>query len=160
MRTDRDEGYFFQQKTLIEKSLDEVFEFFSKAENLEVLTPSHLHFRILTNLPIEMKKGTLINYRIKLLGVPFKWRTKISEWHPPHKFVDIQLKGPYRQWIHIHTFEETEHGVLMTDMVHYKLFGFLPKNMLNKWFVKPQINKIFEYRRQELNTIFHTTHIK
>ncbi|RQV92976.1 MAG: CDP-paratose 2-epimerase [Calditrichaeota bacterium] len=140
---------------LIKKPLAEVFSFFSNAENLQVITPPNLQFRILTPTPIEMKSGALIDYRIRLFGVPFHWKTEIMEWQPPVKFVDNQISGPYRQWIHTHSFEETKDGVIMTDLVHYKLYGWFLKNIINRYFVAPQIRKIFEFRREKLHHILN-----
>ena len=155
MKPDRDEGFYFQQKMIIEKPLKEVFGFFSNAENLQRITPPKLQFKILTSLPVSMTKGTLIDYQIKLFKVPFKWKTEITEWNPPYRFIDIQRKGPYRQWIHTHKFEQTEHGVLVTDMVHYKLWGSVFNGLINRWFVRPQVSNIFEFRRRALSNIFH-----
>ena len=82
------------RETVLNGSIEEVFDFFSKAENLDKITPPILGFRIITPLPVEMKKGTLIDYKIKLNGIPFNWRTEITKWDPPNCFEDTQLKGP------------------------------------------------------------------
>jgi hypothetical protein len=97
--------HIFETTTFIDKPLDEVFAFFSKAENLNLITPGYLGFRILTPLPVEMKAGTHIEYVIKLHGIPVRWKTLISVWNPPCLFVDEQLKGPYSVWIHEHHFK-------------------------------------------------------
>ena len=100
--------HILTKTTVINKPLSEVFEFFSNAENLNKITPPDMQFKILTPLPIIIKKGTLIDYKIKVNGIPFNWQTEISEWEPNKRFVDKQLKGPYRVWIHEHTFEEKD----------------------------------------------------
>ena len=127
--------------------IERVFDFFSNAENLELLTPPWINFKIATPLPIEMRAGTLIDYRLKIRGFPAKWRTLISAWEPPHRFVDEQLKGPYAQWIHEHTFESKNGGALVTDRVRYKVpFDFL----VHRYFVQGDLDQIFAFRRQAL----------
>ena len=135
---------------LIEKPLDEVFSFFSDAHNLVELTPPRLHLVVLTPAPIEMEVGTLIDYRLKLRGIPVRWRTEITEWNPPHFFADEQLKGPYRCWIHKHTFVETDGGTLVGDEVEYAVPG---GRLINKLIVRPDIEQIFAYRSQKLKEL-------
>jgi ligand-binding SRPBCC domain-containing protein len=109
-------------------------------------------FRILTPLPIEMRRGTLIDYRLKLQGVPFRWRTEISEWAPPHAFTDRQLRGPYHTWVHHHTFESTAGGTLMTDQVDYRL----PLWPFGEWaqpLVGPRVHRIFAFRSETIRRI-------
>ena len=113
----------FEDTTKLNAPLEEVFAFFSKAENLQKLTPEWLYFKILTPLPIKMEEGTLIDYQLKLHGIPVKWRTRITEWSPPYAFTDEQIKGPYRAWIHRHTFAEIKDGTLMTDKISYRVLG-------------------------------------
>jgi ligand-binding SRPBCC domain-containing protein len=126
--------------------IEEVFDLFARAENLERITPPELKFRIITPRPIIIDKGSLIDYRLKLHGIPFRWRTLISDWDPPHRFVDEQLKGPYREWIHTHRFEPTDNGTRMTDEVRYRL-PFSPLGEIAHFLVRPQLERIFEYRR-------------
>lgn len=145
--------YIFTQETFIPRPLNDVFKFFSKAENLERLTPPKLKFNILTATPIAMQKGALIEYRIRLLGLPFKWRTEITLWDPPVKFQDIQLKGPYKKWQHTHRFKEVRNGTQMTDDVVYQL----PFSAISALFVKKQIASIFAYRKEQLDTLFPNT---
>jgi hypothetical protein len=100
--------HLLETETTIPASRKNVFAFFSDASNLGRLTPPSLGLRILTPLPIRMGEGALIDYRILLRGLPMRWRTRICRWNPPFEFIDEQLKGPYRRWIHHHTFEERD----------------------------------------------------
>ena len=129
----------------------EVFPFFGEARNLETLTPPWLKFEVLTPTPIIMRPGTLIDYRIKIHGIPIRWRTEITKWDPPHRFVDNQLSGPYALWHHTHTFEEKEGGTLCKDNVRYWPRGGVLMNWL---FVRRDVDRIFAYRRQRLLEIF------
>ena len=115
--------FLFKSQRTLEQPLTEVFEFFSNAHNLALITPPSLHLEILTPAPIEMFAGTLIDYRLKLRGVPIRWQTEITEWNPPHSFLDEQRRGPYRLWRHAHTFDETEDGVVVNDSVEYAVWG-------------------------------------
>lgn len=137
----------------IERPLAEVFDFFSRAENLGAITPPELQFRIDTPLPIAMRPGTLIDYTIRLHGIPMRWRTLISVWEPPHRFVDEQLKGPYAEWIHTHTFRADGPGAtVMEDEVRYRLpFGVLGKLALP--LVRRQVEGIFAFRRREVERL-------
>jgi ligand-binding SRPBCC domain-containing protein len=100
---------------------EDVFPFFADAHNLEAITPPWLGFRVVTPRPIDMRAGALIEYRLKLRGVPLRWRTRIAVWDPPRRFVDVQLSGPYRLWHHTHDFEPGGGGTLMRDTVRYAL---------------------------------------
>ncbi|MFN4082298.1 MAG: SRPBCC family protein [Bacteroidia bacterium] len=143
-----------ETKTEINKPLKEVFEFFSKAENLNEITPPELNFKILTPTPINMEKGVLIKYRIKLFGVPFFWKTLISEWNPPYKFVDEQIGGPYTLWHHQHIFEKINGKTIMTDIVTYKSKGWFLAPFLHWLFVDKRVKAIFKYREDKLKQIF------
>ena len=100
-----------------------------------------------------MKPGALIDYRLKLFGIPFRWRTRIDTWQPPHQFSDSQIKGPYRKWVHTHTFEPVEGGVLMRDHVEYLSPGGPLEPLINRLFVTPQVQRIFTYRNKTLETL-------
>ena len=146
--------FLFKTQRTFERPLEEVFSFFSDAHNLAVITPPWLHLEILTPAPIAMASGTLIDYRLKLRGIPLRWQTEITEWNPPHAFVDVQRRGPYRLWKHTHTFKETEDGVLVDDSIEYAVWG---NHLANKFFVRPDLEKIFGYRSEQLNKIFSET---
>lgn len=135
----------------------EVFEFFANAANLERITPPELNFQIITPQPIAIGRGTLIDYRLRLRGIPINWKTEITQWNPPVDFVDTALKSPYRQWIHLHTFEETAGGgTLMTDLVRYRL-PLEPFGDLAHFIVRRELDYIFEYRRKIIADIFTGT---
>ena len=121
------------RETEVNKPIEDVFGFFCKAENLNLITPPSLNFRILTPLPIEMKKGTIIEYKIKLSGISFKWKTEITDWNPPYSFLDTQIKGPYRVWIHEHIFSSVGNTTIM------KAYSLI---FASRWILEPLINKL------------------
>ena len=131
--------------------LEDVFPFFADAHNLEALTPPFLSFSIRSPGPIDMREGTLIEYRIKLHGIPIGWRTRIDVWEPPLRFVDRQLRGPYRLWRHEHRFEAQGDSTLVLDEVAYRVLGGAPVNAL---LVRPDLRRIFTYRRTQLAARF------
>jgi ligand-binding SRPBCC domain-containing protein len=143
--------FMFAAEIWLPRPLDEVFPFFSEARNLEVLTPPWLKFEVLTPSPVVMRPGTLIDYRIKIHGVPIRWRTEITDWKPPYRFVDVQLNGPYKLWHHTHTFIERDGGTLCRDDVRYRPRGGALTNWL---FVRRDIERIFQYRQQRLLEVF------
>ena len=140
------------ESTLLPLPIERVFEFFSKAENLQAITPPELNFRIKTPLPIAMKQGTLIDYGISLNGIPFGWRTRITHWEPPYAFADEQLKGPYAVWFHTHTFADEGGRTRMDDEVLYKL-PLWPFGEVAYPFVKKKVEGIFRYRRMKIREI-------
>ena len=123
-----------------------VFAFFADAANLEAITPPELRFRITTPLPIAMGRGALIDYRLNLHGVPFRWRTRIAVWEPPDRFVDLQERGPYALWEHTHSFSDAGDGcTLVHDRVRYRLpLGPLGEIVLP--LVRRDLTRIFGYR--------------
>lgn len=130
---------------------DELFPFFADAFNLERITPDLLRFRVVTPPPIEMEVGTLIDYRLRVRGVPVRWRTEITAWEPPHRFVDEQLRGPYRRWVHEHRFERRDGGTLMTDTVDYAAPG---GRIVERLLVDRDVESIFAHRRAVLARMF------
>ena len=147
------EGGIFQLscEVLLEHPRSDVFAFFSDAFQLEQLTPPWLSFRIVTPAPIELRSGCLIDYRIRLHGLPIRWRTEISSWDAPHSFTDRQLRGPYRLWEHLHTFEEVEGGTLASDRVRYCVPG---GRLMNWLFVERELRRIFVYRQERMQELF------
>lgn len=143
--------YTLTRELWLPRPRDEVFPFFAEARNLEVLTPSWLQFEVLTPAPIEMRPGTLIDYRIRVHGVPIRWRTEIAEWRPPRRFVDVQVRGPYILWHHTHTFEERDGGTLCRDLVRYYPRGGALVNWL---FVRRDVERIFAYRARRMTELF------
>ena len=127
---------------------DEVFAFFSDAKNLELITPSHLNFKITSAQPIVLREGALIDYQLSLHGIPMRWRTEITTWDPPFRFVDTQLKGPYSQWVHTHTFTEVNaNTTLIEDEVSYRL-PLEPLGDLFHFVVEGELAKIFDHRQK------------
>jgi ligand-binding SRPBCC domain-containing protein len=125
-----------------------VFPFFADAQNLEALTPPWLSFRILTPLPIHMHVGALIDYRIKLHGMPLRWRTRIARWEPPFVFADEQLRGPYTLWQHTHTFTPCDGGTVLGDEVLLRPKGGPLAALVMKAFVRGNVERIFQFRAQ------------
>ncbi len=133
-------------ETWVAKPVDAVFPFFADARNLQALTPDWLHFQIVTPPPVEMRPGALIEYRISLHGLPMSWLTEITDFAPPVRFVDKQLRGPYRSWIHTHRFVPRDGGTLMSDEVEYDMVGA----WLVAPFIRRDLRKIFAHRHQAL----------
>jgi hypothetical protein len=136
------------------RTREELFPFFADAGNLAEITPPFLHFRIRTPLPIDTKPGALIDYTIRLFGVPIRWRTRIEAFEPPARFSDVQLRGPYRRWHHAHEFVAVEGGTLMRDTVEYAIpYGPLGR-LAHALLVKRWLRRIFDYRRDVLERRF------
>jgi len=142
-----------KQEQALAAPLEVVFPFFARPENLEKLTPNSLDFRVLTPSPIPMHVGAIIDYVISMNGFPMRWTTAISEYDPPHRFVDVQLKGPYSFWHHTHTFEAHGDRTVIRDEVNYALpagpLGILAHSLI----VRRQLKTIFNFRRQYLERI-------
>jgi hypothetical protein len=130
------------------------FAFFADAGNLERITPPFLHFRIRTPLPITMREGALIEYDLRLHGMPVRWRTRIDRWEPGRAFVDRQLSGPYTRWVHLHTFTPERGGTRLDDRVEY----LLPLDPLSRpvhaLYVRPTVERIFAHRHQVITEVF------
>jgi ligand-binding SRPBCC domain-containing protein len=146
-----------RREQVLDVSIEEAFEFFSRAENLEAITPPLLRFRITTPGPIEMRAGTVIRYRLRLRGIPVSWLTRIEEWDPPHGFVDRQIRGPYALWHHTHTFEALDAGhTRMVDVVRYGQrlgpLGALAERLV----VRRDLERIFDFRRDSIPALLAT----
>jgi ligand-binding SRPBCC domain-containing protein len=139
---------------LVPRPRAEVFAFFADAHNLERITPPALRFRILTPSPIALGEGALIDYRLSLFGLPFRWRTRIEAWEPGIRFVDQQLAGPYRRWHHTHTFEDALGGTLMHDRVEYALPLGVVGALAAGWLVRRQVEAIFDHRGAAIERLF------
>ena len=135
----------------------EVFEFFAEAQNLERIMPRALRFKILTPLPITIEQGALIEYSMSLHGASFRWLTKITCWNPPYEFVDEQLSGPYKMWIHRHFFEEQDGATTIKDEVRYHL-PLWPFGEITYPVVRWQIGKIFHFRQEAVRRFFARKH--
>lgn len=143
--------YTLNYEVRLKRPLAEVFAFFADAHNLQILTPPSLRFHVATLEPIVMKQGALIDYRLRIRGIPMRWQSEITVWEPPHRFVDEQRRGPYRLWIHEHTFTEDNGITTVRDFVRYEVFcGWL----FNTFFVRKDLHTIFEFRRQTLLRLF------
>jgi ligand-binding SRPBCC domain-containing protein len=143
----------FTSEIWLPRPLEEVFAFFSDAANLNVITPPWLNFRLETTPPIKMRVGALIDYRLRIHGIPIRWRTRITFWEPPHRFVDEQLRGPYRLWEHQHEFEAKNDGTIVRDRVRYAVpFDFIAYRLM----VRRDVERIFSYRQKSLVELFGT----
>ena len=138
-----------EQEVWFDLSPEDVFRFFSDVKNLEMITPSFLKFRVVS-APENLFEGAIIEYRLRLRGVPIRWRTRIDVWDPPRTFVDTQQKGPYRSWRHTHEFEPLDGGTLVRDIVRYELpFGPLGELVAGRM-VERDVQLIFAYRRTRM----------
>ncbi|MBX3419966.1 MAG: SRPBCC family protein [Pirellulaceae bacterium] len=146
--------YHVAREQFLPLPVPDVFSFFSDARNLEELTPAWLNFQFLTPEPITMRVGTIIQYALRVRALPIRWTTAITSWDPPFEFVDVQLQGPYAMWHHRHRFVPIDKGTQVIDEVAYALpFGSLGR-LLHKLVVHRDVQQIFEYRRQALETKF------
>ncbi|MFN8706778.1 MAG: SRPBCC family protein [Planctomyces sp.] len=143
--------HVMRTSVILPRSRDEIFAFFSDAFQLQRLTPEWVNFGILTPAPILIREGCLIDYKLRIHGIPVRWRTEISSWNPPFAFTDRQLKGPYSLWEHRHIFEEVPGGTLMHDIVRYRSPG---GRLLNWLFVENDVRRIFEFRALKMIELF------
>jgi ligand-binding SRPBCC domain-containing protein len=141
----------FASEQWLPRPVDEVFPFFADAHNLETLTPGWLRFDVLTPRPIPMAVGTTIDYRLRWRGIPLRWTSEIAAWEPPHRFVDRQIRGPYRLWHHEHRFTEADGGTRVVDEVAYAVWG---GSLVNRLGVARDVERIFAYRQRVLDEIF------
>jgi len=149
-----DKTYTLSFEQQVARQRPEVFDFFARAENLQVLTPPWLNFKILDVKPQPVQQGTLINYSLRVHGVPLRWTSEIIEWEPLHRFVDLQLRGPYNLWRHEHRFEERDGGTLISDTINLALPLGLLGQLAYKIKVKSDIKEIFTFRKEKIRALF------
>ncbi len=149
------------KQQFIDRPITEVFKFFENPNNLEIITPPNLRFEILTNCPKAIFNNLIIDYRIKLFKISFNWKTKIILYNPPLMFIDEQLNGPYKNWVHTHTFKECNGGTIINDDIEYVVpFGMLGL-IVNSIWIKHELNRIFEYRKKIIKSHFNNEgHLK
>lgn len=147
----RTKGFSLEREQLVRRDLDEVFAFFSDPANLEAITPPWLNFRVLRCSTQVLGEGTTIDYRLRVHGLPLRWRSLIRSWNPPFEFVDEQVRGPYRFWVHRHSFRATAEGVVMGDRVDY---GVLGGALIHRLFIRRDLTRIFDHRRDRLESLF------
>ena len=146
-------AHVLERVQVVRAGRDEAFAFYADAFNLESITPPWLRFRVITPTPIAMDEGTLIDYRLALHGAPVRWRTRIAVWEPPHRFVDIQLRGPFSLWEHTHTFEPDEGGTLIRDIVRYRVPSGPLGRIAERLVVRRDLRRIFDYRHEAVAQI-------
>ena len=145
--------YLITTDITVPRPLEDVYEFFADASNLEAITPPELKFRIVSPMPIEMRTGALIEYRLSLFGVPFSWLTEITVWEEGRRFIDRQISGPFRVWHHEHRFQAVDDCTSrVTDSVHYKL-PLPPLGALVHPIVRSQLDRIFSYRTEKVREL-------
>jgi ligand-binding SRPBCC domain-containing protein len=149
--------YTLQREQWVGRALERVFPFFARPENLALITPPGLGFRLLTPRPVTMEPGRVVDYTIRVLGLPMRWRTLITCYDPPWCFVDEQITGPYSFWHHTHRFSERDGGTLLRDEVCYALPLWLAgpaRDLVHVLHVRPALERIFDYRRQVFSRLF------
>jgi ligand-binding SRPBCC domain-containing protein len=144
--------YQLQTSLWLPQPREQIFAFFSDPKNLEKITPPWLGFEIVSPTELAVGPGTRIDYRLRVRGLPFRWQSEITVWEPPTRFVDQQTRGPYRVWIHEHTFSEHDGGTIAGDNVVYAAPG---GRLVQKLFVAPDLDRIFHYRHAVLGNIFN-----
>jgi ligand-binding SRPBCC domain-containing protein len=149
--------YRIARELWVARPIDEAFAFFGDAANLEAITPPWLGFSVLTPAPIVMGTGTVIDYRLHWHRIPLRWTTEIETWEPPHRFVDIQRRGPYRLWRHTHRFEAKMGGTAIRDDVCYELpLGWLGA-VAHRLRVRRDLEAIFDYRARRVRELLETS---
>jgi ligand-binding SRPBCC domain-containing protein len=143
-----------QRNQIFNLPIDQVFSFFESPENLEVITPNELSFKIKSPKPLIMKEGAIFDYTIRLGFIPFPWKTLITKYDPPFVFQDVQTFGPYKKWEHTHEFIALGNKTKMIDTVDYDLFPKFLRSIVHKLYVKKQVEKIFNHRYKILENMF------
>jgi ligand-binding SRPBCC domain-containing protein len=146
-----------EREQWVASPLPGIFPFFAQPENLALITPSSLRFRLLTPSPVVMENGRIIDYSIRVMGLPVRWRTLITRYEPPGCFVDEQISGPYSFWHHTHRFEPRDGGTMLYDEVRYALPMPLigpARHVAHVLYVRPYLEQIFDYREQVFTRLF------
>jgi ligand-binding SRPBCC domain-containing protein len=146
-----------RREQLVRAELPEVFEFFSRAANLEALTPEWLSFRLLGAPDGTIRRGRLIDYRLRLHGIPIRWRTLIEVWEPGVRFLDLQMRGPYALWSHLHEFEARSDGTLVRDEVLYALPLSPLGDLAHPLLVKRDLRRIFDHRQEAVRRLLESS---
>lgn len=141
----------YRSEVWLASPIEKVFSFFTDVQNLQALTPGWLNFSILTPGTVVLQPGALLDYKLKVHGMPVHWRSEITVWEPPRRFVDEQRRGPYALWIHEHRFEVRNGGTLARDFVRYAVPGGW---LVNQLVVRRDLDKIFKFRHEKLLTLF------
>jgi hypothetical protein len=147
-------GHKLINEQWVPQSIDQVFDFFSNPKNLETLAPGFLHFKIVKTSHPKIQEGTVLDYQLKLHGITLRWQSRITDCVPRKRFSDLQTRGPYAFWHHTHEFYEAKGGTVIRDNVAYKLPGWIPGDILAHAFVKKDLEKIFMFRRQQVEKLF------
>ncbi len=145
--------YVLEKEQFVPLPVSTAWQFFSDAHNLARITPPWMGFVVKTEGPVVMDVGTTIDYRIKVLKLPMRWRSRISAWEPGRRFADVMLKGPYRSWHHVHTFVERDGGTLIRDRIEYSLPMGPLGALAHRLFVRRQLEGIFAYRREAVSRL-------
>jgi ligand-binding SRPBCC domain-containing protein len=144
--------YRFKTRLLLPVPRARLFEFFAEPGNLERITPPWLRFEMITSPTAAIKSGTLLDYRLRLRGIPMRWQSEITVWEPPSRFIDRQTRGPYSLWVHEHTFTERDGVTVVGDNVEYGVPG---GKIVQKFLVAPELERIFKYRHKILEALFN-----
>ena len=150
--------HLLERSQRVEVSVGMAFAFYADTLNLEPMTPPWLRFEVTTPMPFEMRAGALLDYRLRLHGVPIRWTTRIETWEPPRRFVDTQLRGPYSLWEHTHLFEPQADGsTVINDRVRYAIPWGPLGALAHRLFVRRDLERIFDYRRDALAALLEST---
>ena len=154
LRYEKKDEVIFIENQWLNKSPEDIFDFFSEVKNLEKITPSHLSFKVLNMSTPQIQEGSIIDYRLKLHGIPFNWKTLITSFNKNDSFIDQQEKGPYKKWLHTHTFKKSAGGTLIRDHVVYKIPLGTVGRFITGTYIKKDLSKIFNYRKEIIKQEF------
>ena len=141
-----------ERRQFVPRPIDDAFAFFADPRNLEAITPPWLRFRI-REAPRELRRGSTLRYRLRLFGVPIRWRTEITSWSPPRSFTDTQVAGPYRLWVHTHRLTPAPGGTEIYDHVRYRVPGGPAASIADRLLVRGWLRAIFDYRAARLSEL-------